>query len=148
VGGDYANTALPFRVAAYSLDRGVTWKLAEHAPEGFRSAIEVVDDRTWIAVGPTGEDISTDQGIHWKHSASLNLNAIFVLDDRTIFAVGPKGTVAEYDILYEIRYGVPNVEPATGEVEALVLPDVAEEDRSFVRIAGFGMKVLRRTFAF
>jgi photosystem II stability/assembly factor-like uncharacterized protein len=103
VGGDYLNTGQPFRVAAYSLDRGATWKLAEHAPEGFRSAVEVVDDRTWVAVGPTGEDISTDNGVHWKHSASRNLNAIFVLDDRTIPAVGANGTIAEYQIQYEIR---------------------------------------------
>jgi photosystem II stability/assembly factor-like uncharacterized protein len=97
VGGDYAKTGQPFRLAAYSVDDDATWKLAEHGPEGFRSAVEVVDGRTWIAVGPTGEDLSTDQGAHWKHSASLNLNAIFVLDDRTIFAAGPNGTVAEYD---------------------------------------------------
>jgi photosystem II stability/assembly factor-like uncharacterized protein len=103
VGGDYLNAGQPFRVAAYSLDRGATWKLADHAPEGFRSAVDVVDDRTWVAVGPTGEDISTDNGAHWKHSASRNLNAIFVLDDRTIPAVGTNGTVAEYKIQYEIR---------------------------------------------
>ena len=110
VGGDYLNTGQPFRVAAYSLDRGATWKLAEHPPEGFRSAVDVVDGRTWVAVGPTGEDISTDNGAYWKYSASRNLNAIFVLDDRTIPAVGADGTVAEYNIQYEIRlrHAVPD----------------------------------------
>jgi photosystem II stability/assembly factor-like uncharacterized protein len=103
VGGDYRNTAAPVQVASFSLDHGATWKLAALSPEGFRSAVEVVDGTKWIAVGPTGEDISTDQGVHWKHSASLNLNAIFVLDDRAIFAVGPNGTVAEYNVNYLIR---------------------------------------------
>ena len=91
------------RVAAYSLDRGVTWKLAEHGPAGFRSGVDVVDEHTWVSVGPNGEDISTDGGKHWKHSASLNLNALFVMDDRTIPAVGPGGVVAKYEIQYEIR---------------------------------------------
>jgi photosystem II stability/assembly factor-like uncharacterized protein len=103
VGGDYLNTGQRFRVAAYSLDRGTTWKLAEHPPEGFRSSVDVVDDRAWVAVGPTGEDVSTDNGAHWKQSASRNLNAIFVLDDRTIPAAGANGIVAEYKIQYEIR---------------------------------------------
>ena len=110
VGGDYLNISQPFRVAAYSLDRGATWKLAEHPPEGFRSVVDLVDDRTWVAVGPTGEDISTDNGVHWKHSASRNLNALFVLDDRTIPAVGANGTVAEYNIQYEIRNHRPVLE--------------------------------------
>jgi photosystem II stability/assembly factor-like uncharacterized protein len=103
VGGDYRNVASNVRVAAYSLDRGVTWKLAERGPLGFRSAVDIVDDHTWIAIGPNGEDISTDSGRHWKHSASLNLNALFVMDDRTIPAVGPAGVIAEYEIQYEIR---------------------------------------------
>jgi photosystem II stability/assembly factor-like uncharacterized protein len=103
VGGDYQKVTSDVRVAAYSLDRGVTWKLAERGPSGFRSAVDIVDDRTWVAVGPNGEDISTDGGNHWKHSASLNLNALVVMDDRTIPAVGPGGVIAEYQIQYEIR---------------------------------------------
>ena len=103
VGGDYLNTGQPLRVAAYSLVRGATWRLAEHPPEGFRSAVDVVDGRTWVAVGPTGEDISTDNGAHWKHSASRNLNAVFALDDRTIPAAGANGTIAEYNIQYLIQ---------------------------------------------
>jgi photosystem II stability/assembly factor-like uncharacterized protein len=113
VGGDYLNTGRPFRVAAYSLDHGATWKLADHPPEGFRSGVEVVDGRTWVAVGPTGEDISTDNGAHWKHSASRNLNALFVLDDRTIPVVGANGIVAKYQIQYDIRNRRPG--PAWGK---------------------------------
>jgi photosystem II stability/assembly factor-like uncharacterized protein len=103
VGGDYRNVASEVRVAAYSLDHGATWKLAERGPLGFRSAVDVVDDRTWVAAGPNGEDISTDAGRRWKHSASLNLNALFVMNDRTIPAVGAGGVIAEYRIQYEIH---------------------------------------------
>jgi photosystem II stability/assembly factor-like uncharacterized protein len=96
VGGDYAKTAQPTRTAAYSLDRGVTWKIAEQAPGGFRSGVEIINGKTWLAVGPTGADVSTDQGAHWKPSGSPNLNAVFVLNGGTVLAVGAKGTVAKY----------------------------------------------------
>jgi hypothetical protein len=92
--------ALPggvLRVAATSVDGGKTWEGAEQQPGGFRSGVEVVDGKTWIAVGTSGEDISTDRGMHWRHSGSLNLNAVVALNDGTVFAVGPKGTVARKD---------------------------------------------------
>jgi photosystem II stability/assembly factor-like uncharacterized protein len=104
VGGDYRNVSSDVRVAAYSVDHGATWKLAESGPLGFRSGVDVAYGPVWVAVGPTGEDISTDGGRHWKHSASLNLNAVTVLHDQTtIPAVGAGGVVAEYRQLYEIR---------------------------------------------
>jgi hypothetical protein len=49
-------------------------------------------------VGTSGEDISTDRGMHWKRSASLDLNAVLVLNDRTILAVGPNGTVTRFNV--------------------------------------------------
>jgi photosystem II stability/assembly factor-like uncharacterized protein len=104
VGGDYRNVSSDVRVAAYSMDHGATWKLAERGPLGFRSGVDVSYGPVWVAVGPTGEDISTDGGRQWKHSASLNLNAVTVLHDQTtIPAVGAGGVVAEYRQLYEIR---------------------------------------------
>jgi photosystem II stability/assembly factor-like uncharacterized protein len=104
VGGDYRNVSSDVRVAAYSMDHGATWKLAERGPLGFRSGVDVSYGPVWVAVGPTGEDISTDGGRHWKHSASLNLNAVTVLHDQTtIPAVGAGGLVAEYRQQYEIR---------------------------------------------
>ena len=51
-------------------------------------------DAYWVAIGPTGEDITNDGGIHWKHTDSLNLNAVAVLDSGTGWAVGPRGTIA------------------------------------------------------
>jgi hypothetical protein len=50
---------------------------------------------TLAAIGPNGEDISEDGGIHWKHTDSLNLNALAVLDISHGWAVGPKGAIAQ-----------------------------------------------------
>jgi hypothetical protein len=46
------------------------------------------------AVGPSGEDITGDLGIHWKRTDSLDLNAAFALDFYHVWAVGAKGTIA------------------------------------------------------
>ena len=59
---------------------------AERGPQGFRSGVDVSYGGVWVAIGPTGEDISWDGGKHWKHSASLNLNAVTVLRDGYKFS--------------------------------------------------------------
>lgn len=122
VGGDYRSVSSAVRVAAYSLDRGATWKLADRGPQGFRSSVAVSYGPVWVAVGPAGEDISDDQGKHWKHSASLNLNAALVTEGQTtILAVGAGGMVAEYRRQYEIRR-----RPGTGTEWAGGLSDQAK----------------------
>lgn len=94
VGGDYDDVDRVERTAAISLDRGATWNLAVLPPGGFRSAVAFLDEKTLVAVGPNGEDISTDQGAHWTLAGDLNLNAVAVLDRENVWAVGPEGTIA------------------------------------------------------
>lgn len=94
LGGDYKATDNPDRVSAYSTDSGLTWQLAARQPSGFRSAVAHVHEGYWVAIGPTGEDITNDGGIHWKHTDSLNLNAVTVLDSGNGWAVGARGTIA------------------------------------------------------
>jgi photosystem II stability/assembly factor-like uncharacterized protein len=96
LGGDYKEPADSDRVAATSLDNGKTWQLAVRQPGGFRSALAHIDDGRWVAVGPTGEDVTDDYGAHWKHTDSLNLNAVELLDTQTGWAVGAHGTVARF----------------------------------------------------
>jgi photosystem II stability/assembly factor-like uncharacterized protein len=93
VGGDYKDPNRPYRVAAYSQDEGKTWQLAAQQPGGYRSAVAALYGSA-LAVGPNGDDISDDFGVHWKHIGSLDLNAIFVLDIYNAWAVGAKGTIA------------------------------------------------------
>jgi photosystem II stability/assembly factor-like uncharacterized protein len=109
LGGDYKDPSRSDRAAAYSLDGGKTWQLATQLPGGHRSALAHIDDGRWVAVGPTGEDITNDSGVHWKHTDSLNLNAVAILDVSTGWAVGPHGTIARFvnHHSYEIRYRRP-----------------------------------------
>jgi photosystem II stability/assembly factor-like uncharacterized protein len=94
LGGDYKVVDNPDRVSAYSADGGSTWQLSTRQPGGFRSAVAHVHEGYWVALGPTGEDLTNDGGIHWKHTDSLNLNAVAVLDSGTGWAVGARGTIA------------------------------------------------------
>jgi photosystem II stability/assembly factor-like uncharacterized protein len=93
VGGDYRKTENSLRVAAYSLDGGATWKLADERPGSFCSGVELVDGKTWIAVGPVGEYVSQDHGAHWKPSGSATLNAVFVLPGGMVLGAGTRGVV-------------------------------------------------------
>jgi photosystem II stability/assembly factor-like uncharacterized protein len=96
LGGDYKEPNYSERVAAYSMDGGETWELAGRQPGGYRSAVAHIDDGRWVAVGPAGEDITQDNGVHWKHSDSLNLNAVEILNTGIGWAVGDHGTIARY----------------------------------------------------
>ncbi len=68
VGGDYAKEAEAVDNAAVTADGGVTWTLVgERGLSGFRSVVRHVPGTasTWLAVGPSGADLSTDDGRTW-----------------------------------------------------------------------------------
>ena len=66
VGGDYQRERYAEGIAAFSSDGGVTWQ-AIGGLGGFRSAVAALPGRprTWIAVGPTGADVTGDDGQAW-----------------------------------------------------------------------------------
>lgn len=98
VGGDYKDTGGSVRTAAYSVDKGRTWRLAVQGPAGFRSAVASFSSASignvTIAAGPTGENMSHDTGIHWNSAGNLNLNALAGTEANHVWGVGPKGTIA------------------------------------------------------
>jgi photosystem II stability/assembly factor-like uncharacterized protein len=96
VGGDYQDPKRAYGVAAYSHDDGKTWHLSAQQPGGFRSSVAFHAGLTFFTVGPNGEEISDDDGVHWKHTDSLNLNALVILDIFNGWAVGPNGTIARF----------------------------------------------------
>ena len=93
VGGDFSDPKRKDKTAAYSLDEGQTWHLAEEMPGGYRSSVDTFD-AGFVAVGPNGADTSRD-GIHWTHIDSPSLNAVTFISGKG-WAVGAKGTVAQF----------------------------------------------------
>ncbi|HEY3003713.1 MAG TPA: oxidoreductase [Kribbellaceae bacterium] len=69
VGGDFLNPDAAVDAAAVTSDGGRTWSLvpAGSAPKGYRSgsAWLPATDRTVVAVGPSGSDVSEDGGLTW-----------------------------------------------------------------------------------
>jgi photosystem II stability/assembly factor-like uncharacterized protein len=107
VGGDYKNPNSTTQVAAWSHDSGATWHLADSQPGGYRSAVGSFSYGDYAAVGTNGTDISHDEGVHWKHTDFLNLNAVS-FDGTDGWAVGPKGMIARFKThyFYEIKNSV------------------------------------------
>ena len=97
VGGDYKNPERAERAAAYSNDRGKTWRLADQQPGGYRSSV-CISSGTAFAVGPNGEDVSLDYGANWKFADTLNLNAAAITSNSIGWAVGPGGTFKRFQM--------------------------------------------------
>ena len=98
VGGDYLKPDSRSRTAAYTEDGGVSWKLADESPGGYRSAVAwCPEGQFWISVGPNGTDVSRDDGRTWQplrpqakdgRDADRNWNALSLP-----FVVGPHGRI-------------------------------------------------------
>lgn len=92
VGGNYENPDGAINNLAFTTDGGRTWK-AGKGLTGYRSAVAYINNRSIIAVGTNGTDISRDGGRTWSKFGSENLNAVASKGSRAVWAVGPNGGV-------------------------------------------------------
>lgn len=74
-GGDYKLDNLKTDNFFYSRNKGKTWLAPATTTRGYRECLAQIDDerpakksktRTMFAVGPSGIDISTDEGVNWS----------------------------------------------------------------------------------
>ena len=101
VGGDYKQPNVASNHIAISNDRGKTWNLVtESTPAGYRSGLAVAkikENVTWVAVGPSGTDISTDPGKIWKSVDQGAFHAVaFSPSGKTAWATGPDGRIGKW----------------------------------------------------
>ena len=98
VGGDYTKPGASAGTAAWSRDGGATWNAAAAPPAGYRSAV-VFDQRTlrFVAAGPNGVEISTDNGAHWAPVAGLEPETAKGWNAISLpFMVGWKGRIGRF----------------------------------------------------
>lgn len=89
VGGDYTKPRSSAGSAGYTND-GEMWSVADRPPSGYRSTVAWdPGEQMWIAAGPTGSDLSRDNGKTWTRLDQGNWNAISLP-----FAVGSDGRIA------------------------------------------------------
>jgi photosystem II stability/assembly factor-like uncharacterized protein len=96
VGGDYRKEKDAIDNAAATDDGGLTWKPIRGLG-GFRSVVATVPARSlWIAVGPSGSDLSSDDGRTWQPIDGGGYHAFsFAPDSRVGWGVGERGTIGK-----------------------------------------------------
>ena len=106
VGGDYKLPAQSSGTAVTCIDNrhgGISCKAADTFPGGYRSAVAYDESsKIWIAAGPNGTDVSTDDGRNWSPAkpgqgetsgAMSNWNALSLP-----FAVGGNGRIGKLNM--------------------------------------------------
>jgi len=98
VGGDYSKRFDHSHNVAVTSDGGKTWKEPAGAhPNGFRSAVAFLAGAgTWISAGPSGSDVSSDDGNTWKRTDGTPYNAISFFSSKVGWAVGPQGRLGQF----------------------------------------------------
>lgn len=106
VGGDYTREHEAADNAARTSDGGRTWTLVTGLG-GYRSVVAHLGaDRgaqLWMAVGPSGSDISADDGKTWRPYGSLGFDTIGVAKGRnrtavSVFGAGANGRIGRLQI--------------------------------------------------
>ena len=97
VGGDYRKEPEAIDNAAMTADGGATWT-AIKGLSGFRSVVAHVrgSASSWIAVGPSGADMSDDDGRTWRAIEGSGYHAFsFGRTGKVGWGVGERGAIAK-----------------------------------------------------
>jgi photosystem II stability/assembly factor-like uncharacterized protein len=97
VGGDFKQEGEAVKNAAVTSDGGVTWTLVTGLG-GYRSVVASLPgaNPSWIASGPTGSDLSMDDGRTWKPIEGLGYHAFAIARRGAVgWGVGEDGRIAK-----------------------------------------------------
>ncbi len=94
VGGDLVTPEASPDAMALTRDGGTTWQLVADAPNQYRSGATWVDGHTAIAVGPTGSDVSVDQGQSWTRFDNGTFDTTDCANPNACWASGAQGRAA------------------------------------------------------
>jgi photosystem II stability/assembly factor-like uncharacterized protein len=98
VGGDYTKEADATANVATTDDGGKTWRAARRPLSGYRSVVAWMRGLApagWLAVGPSGADVSIDDGRTWTPAGGEGYDALSASPDGQVgFATGARGRIA------------------------------------------------------
>lgn len=97
VGGDYSKENEAINNLAVTSDGGETWEIARGLT-GFRSVVAYVPGKkkALVAIGPTGGDISNDDGRTWKPIPGTGYDTFSFVKGKSVgWAGGAKGTIGK-----------------------------------------------------
>jgi hypothetical protein len=93
-GGDFLTPTASPDAMALSDDGGSSWRLVGDAPNEYRSGAHWVTGTTAIAVGPSGSDVSVDQGESWDRFDGGSFDTVDCAGGFACWASGEQGRVA------------------------------------------------------
>jgi photosystem II stability/assembly factor-like uncharacterized protein len=94
VGGDFLTPTVAPNALALTADGGTSWQLAPGAPGQYRSGAAWVNGRDAVVVGPSGSDVSTDQGRTWQRFDNGSFDTVDCSGGNTCWASGQQGRAA------------------------------------------------------
>jgi photosystem II stability/assembly factor-like uncharacterized protein len=94
VGGDFDPAAPSLDTLALSNDGGATWQLNQNAPDELRSGAHWVTGTDAIIVGPSGSDVTFDQGRTWHRFDNGSFDVVDCAGGFACWASGAQGRVA------------------------------------------------------
>jgi photosystem II stability/assembly factor-like uncharacterized protein len=102
VGGTYNKESEAVDNCAITRDGGRTWTLTtEHGLSGFRSVVAYLPGQpgpSLIAVGPSGSDVSTDDGRTWTPVPGPGFHTFSLAHDSLVgWAAGSQGRIAKLE---------------------------------------------------
>ena len=104
VGGTYDRESEALDNLAVTSDGGATWTLVkEHGLTGFRSVVTYLKGTlgvgpSWLAVGPSGADLSTDDGRTWTPVPGPGFHTFsFVPNSSVGWGAGSQGRIAKLE---------------------------------------------------
>ncbi len=94
VGGDFTVPSLAPDALALTSDGGDSWALVSDAPNEYRSGASWMTGRIAIVVGPTGSNVTLDQGQTWQLFDSGSFDTVDCTRGRVCWASGEQGRLA------------------------------------------------------
>ena len=94
VGGDFAVPTSAPDALALTDDGGKTWQLVDDAPGEYRSGGAWITGRDAVVVGPTGSDVSLDQGRSWSRFDDGSFDTVDCAGGHACWASGEQGRIA------------------------------------------------------
>ncbi|MET0466110.1 MAG: oxidoreductase [Chitinophagaceae bacterium] len=102
VGGDFSADSSTDKNCLYSTDGGKTWKAPLVPPNGYRSCVEFISEKSILACGLNGVDYSEDGGKTWKLISKEGFHVVKIARvGRSVFLAGNKGRIAKIALVQE-----------------------------------------------
>jgi len=100
IGGDYRKPDTGENNLARTTGGGQTWTLVKRHSVEYRSCVQYIPGTSvLVAVGPSGSDISVDDGLTWTKLDTLGYHTLsFAPGTKVGWAAGADGRIAKFDV--------------------------------------------------